>query len=376
MASSFVAALALGQIILIEYVESTLFVLGITGSFLNILLFAQRKFRSNSCCTYLLASAVAALVLILMAIIPQLYALNHTPSSLFNGNFCKAQGYITQVSAMLCRWLLTIACIDRCLLTSTNASLRLFATVHIAKKIILLLHIIWLIFPIHMLLFADVRRIGYITCMLSTDSSALYHSIYSIIAGGFLPTFIMSICAKYIWKNLQLKRQRRGMINLQRRQNKREIRNIQILIMLLLQVIIFVLFTFPYMSFNLYLTFTRSVTNKSTDRLAIESFMQLFTGVTVLVHPAISFYSNTMVSQTYRNELIILFRINKIIMQTDEQNQEMRGWCENTAGLKLHNKKELEINNYTFIQYEYTFDLDQWNNSIKNLLEDKMNKTL
>ncbi|CAF3784129.1 unnamed protein product, partial [Adineta steineri] len=52
------------------------------------------------------------------------------------------------------------------------------------------------------------------------------------------------------------------------------------------------------------------------------------------------------------------------------------GWCENTAGLKLHNKKELEINNYTFIQYEYTFDLDQWNNSIKNLLEDKMNKTL
>ncbi|CAF0846678.1 unnamed protein product [Adineta steineri] len=308
MASSLVAALALGQIILIEYVESALFVLGITGSFLNILLFSQRKFRSNSCCTYLLASAVAALVLILMAIIPQLYALNHTPNSLFNANFCKAQGYMTQVSAMLCRWLLTIACIDRCLLTSTNARLRLFATVHIAKKIILLLHIIWLIFPIHMLLFADVRRIGYITCMLSTDSSALYHSIYSIIAGGFLPTFIMLICAKHIWKNLQLKRQRRGMIDLQRRQSKREIRNIQILIMLLLQVIIFILFTFPYMSFNLYLTFTRSVTNKSADRLAIESFMQLFTGVTVLVHPAISFYSNTMVSQTYRNELIILFR--------------------------------------------------------------------
>ncbi|CAF3889648.1 unnamed protein product [Adineta steineri] len=66
--------------------------------------------------------------------------------------------------------------------------------------------------------------------------------------------------------------------------------------------------------------------------------------------------------------------INKILMQTDEQNQEMRGWCENTAGLKLNNKKELEINNYTFIQCEYTFDLDQWNNSIKNKLEDKMNK--
>ncbi|CAF1472371.1 unnamed protein product [Adineta steineri] len=308
MASSLITALALGQIILIEYVESALFVLGITGSFLNILLFSQRKLRSNSCCTYLLASAVPALVLILIGIIPQFYALNHTPDSLFNGNYCKGVGYILQSSAMLCRWLLTIACIDRCLLISTSARLRLFATVHNAKKMILLLYIIWLIFPIHMLIFADVRRIGYNTCMLSTDSTALYHSIYSIVAGGFLPTFIMLICAKHIWKNLQLKRQRRGMINLQRRQNKREIRNIQILIMLLLQVIIFVLFTFPYMSFNLYLTFTRSVINKSIDRLAIESFMQLFTGVTVLVHPAISFYSNTMVSQTYRNELIILFR--------------------------------------------------------------------
>ncbi len=51
MAASLVASLTFGQTILIRYVESTLFAFGITGSALNILLFAQRKLRTNSCCT-------------------------------------------------------------------------------------------------------------------------------------------------------------------------------------------------------------------------------------------------------------------------------------------------------------------------------------
>jgi hypothetical protein len=242
-----------------------------------------------------------------MGIIPQVYSLNHTPDPIFNSIFCKVEAYIAQSSAMLCRWLLTIACIDRCLLTSTNARLRLFSTVPNARKIVLLFYIIGLIFPIDLLIFVDIRKVGYLACTVPSNTAAIYHTIYSVIAGGLLPPFIMLICTKIIWKSLQLKRQRRGMIHLNSRENKQEIRDIQVLIMLLLQVIIFIIFTLPYMSFNLYLAFTEYVINKSADRLAIESFMQLFTQVTVFVHPAVSFYSNTLVSKTFRNELITLF---------------------------------------------------------------------
>ncbi|CAF1265551.1 unnamed protein product [Adineta ricciae] len=66
--------------------------------------------------------------------------------------------------------------------------------------------------------------------------------------------------------------------------------------------------------------------------------------------------------------------VKKIIMQTDELNEEMRGWCENTAGFKLDSKKPKELNGYSFIQYEYMFTLDEWNDSIKTRLEEKMNK--
>jgi RimJ/RimL family protein N-acetyltransferase len=67
--------------------------------------------------------------------------------------------------------------------------------------------------------------------------------------------------------------------------------------------------------------------------------------------------------------------VTKITMLTDENNEEMRGWCENTAGLKFNQKKQIQINEYSFTQYEYTFTLDQWNNSINKKLQDKMNKT-
>ncbi len=250
---------------------------------------------------------MAAIFLIVIGIIPQLYSLNHSPNPSFNRNSCKARGYISQSSAMLCRWFLTIACIDRCLLTSTNARLRLFPTVRTARKIVLLLCIVWLIFPIHMLIYADVRKSGYIACMMATSGAAFYHTIYTVIVGGLAPLLIMSICTKVMWKCLQLKKQRQQMTILNTRRSKREKRDIQVLIMLLLQVIIFIVFTFPYMSFNLYLACTRSVINKTVDRLAIESFMQLFTEVTVFVYPALSFYSNTLASQTFRNELIKIF---------------------------------------------------------------------
>lgn len=66
--------------------------------------------------------------------------------------------------------------------------------------------------------------------------------------------------------------------------------------------------------------------------------------------------------------------INKIIMQTDEKNNEMRGWCENTAGLNVNNINiNYEINGFKFNQYEYMFTIEEWNNNIKKKLEEKMN---
>ncbi|CAF1123646.1 unnamed protein product, partial [Adineta ricciae] len=49
MASTLVASFTFAQTILVQYVATILFVFGTIGSILNILLFSQQKFRSNSC---------------------------------------------------------------------------------------------------------------------------------------------------------------------------------------------------------------------------------------------------------------------------------------------------------------------------------------
>jgi hypothetical protein len=62
------------------------------------------------------------------------------------------------------------------------------------------------------------------------------------------------------------------------------------------------------MSFNIYDTITQTIKNKSADRKAIEAFLKTFTEFLVYLI-TLSFYSNTLVSKTFRKELIILFQL-------------------------------------------------------------------
>jgi hypothetical protein len=85
-------------------------------------------------------------------------------------------------------------------------------------------------------------------------------------------------------------------------------RDQQVLFMLLIQVVIFMISTIPFMSFNIYDTITQTIKNKSADRKAIEAFLKTFTKFLVCLI-TLSFYSNTLVSKTFRKELIILFQL-------------------------------------------------------------------
>ena len=172
--------------------------------------------------------------------------------------------------------------------------------------LVVVVSLLWLILPLHMLIFVQVRSPGLIACMFSTTTSALYHTIYTLVAGGLLPPLAMLFSTRWIWSSLQEKRRRQRTMFTNERNARTEKRDIQILMMLLLQVFVFVLSNSPLMIFNLYLASTRSVTNKSLDRLAIESFLQLTTEMFVYVFPTASFYSNIFVSSTFRKQFFLL----------------------------------------------------------------------
>lgn len=201
---------------------------------------------------------------------------------------------------MLCRWILTMACVDRSIISSLNLHLRQLSDVRMAKKLIWIWIFIWILFPIHTLIDIDVKTYGFITCQFLSPSISFYHSIYTIIFGGILPPMIMLISMKTLWKNLQLKRVQRERMNGNHR--RKDLRDIQILLMLFIQIFVYFLSNSPWMIVNLYLAATRSISTKSTQRLAIESFAQFLSEIFIYFYPSLTFYTNTLFSKCFRTE--------------------------------------------------------------------------
>lgn len=127
------------------------------------------------------------------------------PNNTIDG-FCKARVYFGQSGTMIYRWALTMACIDRYVSSSGNVRVRGFASPYIAYRVILIIAIIWIIVPVHNLIFHTIHE-G--LCIWSPATVAIYNSILTITFGGIIPPLTMIICAVLIRNNLKHKRERR-----------------------------------------------------------------------------------------------------------------------------------------------------------------------
>jgi hypothetical protein len=265
-----------------------------------------------------LASSVSALILLSSGIIPQLYALYNSPNPFTTiSSFCKIRSYLNQTSAMSCRWLLVMACIDRCLLCSPNVRIRRFSSIRIARRIIIITITIWLILPIHILIYSDIKPPGNIACLIKNKHVAIYHRFYTMIMGALLPTIISLICCLFIRRRIRERETRLTIVCKRVYHRRKRIRDQQVLCMLLIQIAIFIISTVPFMSLNIYIT----LMNKTVDQKAIERFFKTLTELFIYLI-SLSFYSNTLVSYTFRKQVIILFKLT-ILCRRQQHHRQM-----------------------------------------------------
>ncbi|CAF1049505.1 unnamed protein product [Adineta steineri] len=226
-----------------------------------------------------------------------MYTLDHVDPNTTILAFCKLRIYLSQVVALTYRWSLTAACIDRYALSSTNARLRNFAKVYVARRVIGVIVIVWLILPVHTLIFYNIRAGA---CGILYDTGvALYHSIFTTMVSCILPTIIMFSCALLIRRNLARKRQRHQLtVNLQA-----ERRDQQLLVMLFTQVIVYIISVIPLMIIYIYTAVTFNISNKPIERIAIERFAAFTAEAMIYLFPVSSFFLYTMSSRTFRSEL-------------------------------------------------------------------------
>ncbi|CAF1212915.1 unnamed protein product [Rotaria sordida] len=183
---------------------------------------------------------------------------------------------------------------------------------HIARRTILMIVIIWFVLPIHNLIYntgnVNASNLSYHAPLL------YYHSIFTLTAGCLLPASIMIICAFLTHHNLVLKRKRRQLIIAQHvgthndvRDQERK-RDRQVLLLLVVQVVVFIITIIPLMTSHFYNATTLNIKNRSIERITIERFAAYLSSLSVYLFPTLSFYLYTMTSSMFRNELKKLMR--------------------------------------------------------------------
>ncbi|CAF3514031.1 unnamed protein product [Rotaria sordida] len=299
--------LVLTQAILTRYILAICMVLGIIGSLFDLIIFCQKKFRSNSCSVYFIATSIFNLLVILCGIIPALLtSYQNYDIALYSSTFCKARAYIIHVLLMMSRSSVALACIDRFALCSRNAHIRRLNQYNIAILLVIIVCILWLILPIHVLIYIDIQMPG-----RRCGGSGTYLIVYSIYAAivTLIPLFIMIIFSFLAIQNLRLSYIRihpnivytNENINRPIRMQKRDI---QLMTIVISEVVIYFISTVWFPIYTIYLTITSNI-SKTTNRLAIEGFIRyLALQFLIFINSCSIFYIHLLASKPFRQECV------------------------------------------------------------------------
>ncbi|CAF0927217.1 unnamed protein product [Adineta steineri] len=287
-----------------RYFGIFVFLFGLIGNILNILVLSQRPLRSNPCALLFLASSVSNLIAIVSGLFTRILSgWNLDPTSTII-SLCKIRIFISFPSRTAAYWFVVLATLDRWLLTSIHANYRQMSTVKNAQRSI----IITVIFSMILFIYAPIcYQIGLTNVPLQCSGNtklcrAFVDMTYASITIS-LPIVIMNIFSFKTISNIRHMKKR--IRPLQQYNNKRIVTRVNIstrewkttdqrlLRMLFIQIILFTLFSFPIVLQRLYATVTIN-NQKSTLQTTIDNFIFSFVLLLSFLANGIPFYVYTL----------------------------------------------------------------------------------
>jgi hypothetical protein len=182
------------------YGLSTFLILGTVGNLTLIRILIQRTHRQNSCSLYLLSATVVNLILILCILPLSVYSANDIDPQNVSLIWCKIRSYLFNALLMLYRYFKMAACIDRAAMCNRRAWIRSFSEAPVARRVILIITIVWLLIPIHLAVYFDIES-G--RCVPETGTYAKFFSVYSILISGWSPPITMAIFGVIAYRSLK-----------------------------------------------------------------------------------------------------------------------------------------------------------------------------
>ncbi|CAF2151322.1 unnamed protein product [Rotaria magnacalcarata] len=282
------------------YVGSTIYIAGITGGFLNILVFLTlRTFNEKSCGFYLIAMSFVNIGNLTTGLLSRILISGfHLDWTLISPFYCKFRWYGLQFGVLTSFTCTCLAATDQYLSTNSRIEWRRWSSIKIAHRVMAAFIIGWLFHGIPYLLYFDLVQspiINKLVCASVNKIFQYYHSYgYLIIVSGIIPLVITGIFGLLARKNLR--HSANGTISLVQRYLDQQLTK-----MVLSQLFYNFIFTFPYTMLTTILSFIPTVNDPLVN--AKLDFANVMTVLIYYMSFASPFYIYTYTSQRFRQQL-------------------------------------------------------------------------
>lgn len=300
MTNNFVAALNSAQKDLTRSL-SVVLALGLFGNFNSLIVFRQKKLRTNAMAMLFSAASVFNVVVLVYGIGTSLYAVDHISPDTYSIVYCKIRLYLRHIFLMIVRSYIILGCIASFALSSTNNSIRRLCREKHIKWMIIIVPLIWPLIAFHMPIWSTIQS----NRCVNIDPYVIPFAIYFFLVVGVLPVLIMVIFISLTIRNLDtLHRRVQNSLAAPARIRSRDRQFIRMLTSLVVMYVCTNLF-FPGNA--LYLAIT-TWTPKSAERVAIESLIFNITSNYILYINNVSpFYLFYISSSSFRKSIREIF---------------------------------------------------------------------
>ena len=142
-----------------RYVPPTVLCFGVIGNIFNLIIFNRRNLRKNPCTTYFFVLAITNLNNLVPGVLANYLSDAHSIDLLTASiGFCRLRFWLVHTSLALGTWLIVLAGVDRCCISSRHASRRHFSSLKNVRISVALATLMTSTMYIHVLVLFTIAR--------------------------------------------------------------------------------------------------------------------------------------------------------------------------------------------------------------------------
>ncbi|CAF0725427.1 unnamed protein product [Adineta steineri] len=299
-----------------RYISIFIFIFGVLGNILNCIVLSQGKLRTNSCSFLFLISSIASLISILSGLTSRMLAgyavdLTNTISWL-----CKLRAFVLFVSRTIAAWSLTLASIDRWFSSSANSEYRKKSSLKNSYRNMYIIILFSFMLYIQLFYCYEANLINTplkcyaktVACRLASDLSYAIITIIIPIMGMILFGLLTILNVQKSYRRVCIVTVTKVTKNVQNQRKRWKKADYHLLLMLIVQIILYSIFTLPQAIQKIYSTSTETQI-KSALQNAIENLIFNLLLLLTYFSSGMPFYIYTLCGgQIFRKALIDVIR--------------------------------------------------------------------